>query len=276
MALETVTINGVEHGTGWLPSPAESIARLHGEGILQFSHEHPKLKLAKGEVEWQEIDCRHFFTVENQGSSSMCVGGSGAMALGGAFRKEGFNVRFCPAAVYAPICGGSDNGASMSECLEALTKYGAWLAGFNGIAQFDWRAAYRTKFWQNPTSTEGMEAAKYRIIESVFCDTLDEWLRGIKSGSWAGQFGVGAGRAYDTDSNGSLPRCDGVGINHANMATGGMRKSAKGVWEIEAANPWGTDWGVGGFYYCDPYDWIDPAKHRSQELWLVRATTLPV
>lgn len=269
--------------TGLLPSNLDTLKRLRDEGVICYASDHPILKAAKFDSDaiTEEMDCRHFFTVEDQNGTNMCVGGSGAMALGGAYAKEGFDVRFCPSAVYAPICGGRDGGANMADCFEALKNYGAWPAGFGGIDQFDWRAGYRTKFWKSSNSGYAVEAAKYKIVEGVFCETLEEWLAGIQSGGWAGQFGIGAlGRHFPSGLvlpfGSSLDSFDGTGINHAQACTGGLRKHpTKGHVEIQGANPWGEGWGDGGFYWCDPYDWLDPESHRGQELWLCRATTLP-
>jgi len=270
-----------ERRTGLLPTPQDTLKRLHDAGVFIYSDEHPLLRSARFNADdVQELDCRHFFTIEDQNGTNMCTAGSGGQTLGGAFAKEGFKVRFCPAAIYAPICGGQDQGANMGDCLEALTKYGAWPEGFKGIAQFDWKSGYRTKFWQKPESEYAVEAVKYRIIESVFCRTLDPWLAGIQSGGWAGQFGIGAlGRSFPSGLvlpfNGSLKKFDGTSINHAQTCTGGMRKHpTEGHVEIQGANPWGTDWGDKGFYWLDPVDWLDPASHRYQELWLCRSTTL--
>jgi len=271
----------IERKTGWIPSPRETIERLRSEGIVTLAHEHHLLKAAKPKADFEDTDYRHFFTVEDQNGTNMCTAGSGAQTLGGTFAKEGFNVRICPSSVYAPICGGRDQGANMADCLEALTKYGAWPAGFKGIDQFDWRSGYKTKFWLNPSSEYAIEAAKYRITESIFCETLDEWLAGLQVGGWSGQFGIGAlGRNFPSGLvlplGGSLAAFDGTGINHAQTATGGTRHHPKrGHREIQGCNPWGPEWGDGGFYWCDPVDWLDPDTHDGQELWLCRSTTIP-
>jgi hypothetical protein len=275
--MQATVINGQVRHLGLLPTPAATLARMHAAKRMCFSHDARKLlKRAADRNTWVESDCRHFFkNVEDQGSTNMCVGGSGAMALTGVFAKNGFtDVRICPAAVYAPICGGRDQGASMGDCLEALQQYGAWRAGFEDIDLFDWRTAYRTKFWTKPTSAEAVEALRYRITEAVFCSTLEDFLSGLQDGQWTGQFGVGAGNAFEvTGSDGSLDKYDGTRVNHAQTATGGMRKNPKtGVWQIQGLNPWGASWGDGGFYWADADDWLDIS---GQELWLVRSATLP-
>lgn len=269
--------------TGLILTPPDTIKRLRDDGVICFACDHPELKAAKWDPDaiGEELDCRHQFTIEDQNGTNMCTGGSGAMALGGAYAKQGFTVRICPSAVYAPLCGGRDEGANMGECFEALKEYGAWPAGFQDIDQFDWRAGYRTKFWKNSSSVYAVEAAKYRIEEGVFCETLEQWLGGIQAGGWAGQYGIGAlGRNFPSGLvlpfGGSLKKFDGTGINHAQAATGGLRRNPDtGTPETQGANPWGTDWGDGGFYWCDPFDWLDPDSHRGQELWLVRSASLP-
>src|SRR3989304_5434713 len=115
---------------------------------------------------------------------------------------------------------------------------------YKGIADTDWYAAYRTRFWEVPTSEYAIEAAKYKISEAVFCGSdIDTFAQGIQSGAWAGQYGVGAGNAFDPLYDGSLPGSDGTGINHAQTATGGWRMSLRsGKLELQGASTWG-DWG---------------------------------
>jgi len=272
---ETVVIGGVERGLGWQPSLAATIARLHREKKLSFSHDHPKLAARAPQADWAESSCEHFWKYrKNQASTSMCVGGSGAHVLSTSFAKAGFDVDISPAAIYAPICGGSDNGANMADALEAMQKYGAFPSGFAGIGDFDWRMAYRSKFWQEPQSSIGQGAAKYKILEAVFCgDDVDAFLDGLQSGQWCGQFGMGAGRNFETDADGWLPSWDRTGINHALFATGGMKKHPRnGTWGIEGGNSWGGDWGLNGVFWFDPADWL---PHNGQELWLCRSATIP-
>ena len=270
-----IIVNGVERFCGLLPSPAATIARMHREGTIVFASDHPRLKAARPGADFEDRDCSHFWKYRHdQDGTSECVGHSGAHAISTAFAKEGFDIDINPVAVYAPICGGSDNGANMADALDSLQKYGAFPMGYGGISDTDWRTAYRTKFWQHPQESAGVEAAKYKIIEAVFFgDDVDAWLAALDTGFWSGQFGLGAGRNFEPDESGSLPPWDRTGINHALFATGGMRHHPKtGKREVEAGNSWG-DWGpLNGLFYFDPYDWL---PHSGQELWTCRSTTIP-
>lgn len=272
--MQYVASDGIPRGLGLLPTPADTIARLHGTGKLMFSHEHDDLKVAVPESEWVESDCSHFFKHrKDQKSTSMCVGASGAHAKIGTYAKQGFDIDLSPASIYAPICGGSDNGANLGDCYEALLKYGALPSGYAGIGDFDWKAAYRLKFWTSPQSDAGQEAAKHLLLEGVLCSSLDQFLSGLQTGQWCGQFGLGVGRNFTPDTNGWLPRCDGTRINHALAATGGMAKHPKtGKWGIQGLNSWG-DWGpLNGIFFCEAEGWLD---RPGQELWLERASLLP-
>jgi len=273
--MPSVMIHGVERFLGWKQTPAATIARMYRDNTLVFSRDHAKLFAArKPKADWSESTCEHFWKYrKDQGSTSMCVAASGVHAFSVAFAKEGFDVDISPAAVYAPICGGSDNGASMGDALESLQKYGAFPSGFNGIGDFNWRAAYGTKFWKDLSSATGQEAAKYKILEAVFYgDDVDAWLDGLQSGQWTGQFGMGAGRNFETDSDGWLPSWDGTPINHGLCALGGMKKHPRiGKWGVEGGNSW-KNWGLDGLFYFDPYLWL---PHSGQELWLARSTSIP-
>lgn len=271
--MSTVIINGKERHLGWRQTPPATISRMHREGSMRFYHERQRRSVAKPQADWVESDCSHFWTIrKDQDGRSMCVGFSGVHAMQVAYAKEGFlGIDLSPAAAYAPICGGSDNGASIGDCLEALKKYGAFPSGEGGIEDLDWRGGYRSKFWRDATSTLGKAAAKYRIDEALLCESLDEFLAGLQSGQWSGQFGLGAGSNFDTDADGWLPRCDGTSINHALCALGGMKRHPKtGNWGIQGANSW-ADWGQNGVFWCEAEDWLD---RPYQELWLIRSTTL--
>lgn len=271
--MESIIVNGKERFLGLRPSPAATIARMHKEKKIVFASDHPQLKAARPGADFEERDCSHFWKYRHdQDGTSECVGHSGAHAISTAFAKEGFDVDINPVAVYAPICGGRDNGANMADALESLQKYGAFPMGYGGIEDTDWRSAYRTKFWQDPQSEAGKEAARYKILEAVFFgDDVDGWLGALDQGGWSGQFGMGAGRSFEPDRDGILPSWDGTGINHALFATGGMKHHPKtGKRLVEAGNSWG-DWGLNGIFYFDPEDWL---PRGGQELWIVRSTTL--
>ena len=268
----TVTVNGVERHLGLLPTPLETIARMSDSGLLVLPH---RLK-AKPKADFEDVSCAHFWKYrKDQSSTSMCTGFSAAHVTSTAYAKAGFDIDISPAAIYAPICGGRDGGASMGDALEALQKYGAFRSGYKGIGDHDWRTAYRTKFWQSSTSEVAIEAGKLRILESAFLGAdVDPWLAHLDSGEWSGPVGMGAGNNFEPDDNGSLPAWNGTGINHALFATGGMRHHPKkGHREVEGGNSW-RNWGsLNGLFYFDPYDWL---RHRGQELWLVRALTIPL
>lgn len=272
--MSTIIVNGVERSLGLLPTPAATIARMHLEGKVLFSHEHVKLAARRPRADWQESDCRHFFKhPKDQDGLSSCVGNSGGHALTGCFAKEGFDLPggISPMAVYAPVSGGYDGGASMGDCLDALQKHGAFLSGSGGIGDLDFTAAYRTRFWTKPDSALGAEALRYRVAEAVFCgDDVEAFLNGLQSGGWCGQMGLGAGNNFDTDAEGRLPSRPTAGINHALCATGGMKRWSD-TWYIEGMNSWGIDWGLRGFFYVTE-NWL---RQAGQELWLVRSTTLP-
>jgi hypothetical protein len=161
----------------------------------------------------------------------------------------------------------------MGDCLVAMQQYGVFLSGSDGIDDLDWKSAYRSKFWKSPGSALGKEANQHRILEAVFCSSLDDFLQGLQSGLWSGQFGMGVGRNFEPEPNGWMPKCDGAGIDHALCALGGMAKHPKtGSWGIQGGNSWG-DWGpLNGVFWCEAEDWLD---RDGQELWLVRSTTFP-
>lgn len=268
--MSAVQIDGTTYHTGLLPTPAETIARMHARGRLTFAHEHPLLRNSH-RAEFEPVSCRHFFTiVKNQGSQSSCTGFSASSAMNGALAKQGFACNVSAASIYAQINGGRDAGANVGDALNALQEVGCTPVGWDGIGDHDWTAAYRIR----RSAKFLTEAKKIKIIEAVFCGRdVDAFMAGLASGLWAGQMCLGAGSNFNTDSNGWLPTSGPkAGINHALTATGGIGQHPKtGEFGPEGFNSWGSGWGNQGFFYVTP-KWL---RQPGQELWLCRATTIP-
>ena len=274
MALEqhTITVAGRPRCTGWKPTPPDTITRLRDEGKIVLASEHPALK-AGPKADWIEADCSHFWTKRlDQDGQGACVGFSAAHALQVALAKEGFaDLHISPAAIYGAINGGYDDGANVGDSADLLTKHGAFLDGTEGIGDLDWKKVWKSKWWQNPSSSLAVAAARYVVLEFVLCETIDEFTAALKTGQWTGQHCMGAGNNFDTDANGFLPKCDGTPINHALCTLGGAKQNPKtGEWCLQGANSW-SDWGLNQVFYFG-LDWLDMPR---QEMWLIRSTTLP-
>jgi hypothetical protein len=266
----TVQIGGKTYHTGLLPTPAATIVRMHRKGRLKFAHDTPLMR-ATPRAEYEESDCRHFFkNVKDQDGQSSCTGFSASSAMNGAFAKQGFDINVSAASIYCQINGGSDNGANVGDALDALQEVGCTQVGWNDIGDLDWKAAYKIR----KSDAFKEEAKKFKAVEAVFCGSdVDAFMDGLATGMWAGQMCLGAGSNFDTDSNGWLPTSGPrSGINHALTATGGIGRHPKtGEYGPQGLNPWGSEWGDGGFFYCG-LNWL---RQPGQELWLCRATTLP-
>lgn len=273
----TVNHNGIERGLGFIPSTAAAMARLIQSGVVRLNSS--RLLSARSTTDFEDVSCAHQWTYrKDQGSTSMCTAFSGSHVMDMALKKMGFGVNTSPASLYGPICGGRDGGAMIADAADILFKVGVFESGFGGLSDWDWRAVYRSRFWVDPTSAFYLNAQKHCLLEWVFLgDDVDAFVNAILSNSWVGQFALGVRRNsanFTPDRNGSLPKCDGSGLNHALFATGGYRHNPEtGDLELEGGNSWGTGWGLDGLFYFDPWDWLD---HWGQELWICRTPTVPV
>jgi hypothetical protein len=249
--MPSIVINGQERHLGLRPTPEITKRR--------FKKARDVIAVIP-ESQYQEIDSEQFIDhILNQSNQSACVAFSGVQSMMIARAREGLPyVELSAGSLYCQINGGRDDGASIGDALTALQQVGVCKA--STIPQLGWKQAARDSSWHK-------EAADYKVIEALTCETVEEYLSGIVCG-WTGNFGIGVGNKFDTDADGFLPRCDGSGINHSVCGCGLKKKGSE--WFVIMANSWDVTWGKKGMCYVG-LDWL---RQPYQDLFLIRTTTM--
>lgn len=192
--------------------------------------------------EWVEIDRSKSLGkkfINDQRQCSGCVGWSAAQALmrERALRGAKF-YKLSGASIYARINGNRDQGAIITDALEALRQYGACLE-----EQFDYPRIYLRDM-----SRDAIETAKrFRLTEGLTLSSFDEICTAIQMG-FIVQYPIMVGDKYEKfDQYGCCGFSPGPG-NHSVHADGMLKRG--GRWFPVNPGTWGDDWGPFGDGRC--------------------------
>jgi len=219
--------------------------------------------LAAGDVlprsEWVEIDLEEQGWVPatyDQDGHGSCVGHGAATAFGMAWYLAGHaRHRFSACYTYSLINGGRDQGAIVSDALEAMQRKGVCLETTVGPGKI-----YRSHY---DAARADEEAARFKPDQWARLDTFDEIMTAIMLGLGGVCFGAMLGRAFEPDSRGVIPDRRGSGGGHCMAVTGA--KKIDGRWYAKIKNSWHDRWGVAGSAYM-PESYFD-----YPDAWLVTA-----
>lgn len=177
--------------------------------------------------------------IYDQNGQGSCVGHGAIQGLYTSSRSTGQNTpRLSPCFLYAQINGGQDQGAVVSDALEALKAGGTCTEATVGPK----------RIWKRDIPQHAYEEAKRFRIEEAF--TLDNWndiLASLIRYKRPVVFGVEIGQDFEPDAEGYIPERSGQGGGHCMVATGvDVRKSRI---HLEVVNSWGDRWGRAGVCY---------------------------
>lgn len=214
----------------------------------------PKFTAAPGariipRSQWKPIDRRWLFTkayILDQNGHGSCVGNGSAGALRKARWLAGqADIELSPAALYAQINGGSDNGAVISDALTALQQTGT--CRYTMVGEEPIYLRQLPAGWQE-------DAARFRIAQAYHCQTFDAIASAIQLGFMV-VYGIMVGANFEHfDRYGVAGVSPGPG-NHC-MHADGMVPLPDGRWVLDDSNSWGPDWGPsqdGRCYLCEDH-----------------------
>jgi len=230
--LPAIYLDGLYRVLGCVPSSPESKAEFPS-----FAAEH---RSAIAGLQWREIDLSHYNpTIENQGTSSSCVGwgcGSGMevswMQMGR--QKKEFSAWF----LYGLINNGRDRGAMISDALRSLMSVG--ICPKEDVAP---GLMYKHQF-----SQRAFESAKsYKLLKAFRCDSFDEICAALSLG-FTVPLGIMVGSNFPSiDGNGIAPLPGRGGGGHCILGCG--LKNLNGEWLVKIFNSWGKNFGMNGYCY---------------------------
>lgn len=214
-------------------------AKPSGPGIRtlvpwRYADSHPVYPISQ----WRPINRRNIFTWQRYGLDQDGIGSCVAQSTVGALAKVRTllgmkHVLLSPAALYAQINGGRDQGAIISEGVDAAAK--------TGTCPFDVLGQKPFYSWQIPASTKAMYP-RFRAAAVYHVDTWEELGSALQTGRYLAVFGVQVGRNFGVfDRHGVSGHDRGPG-NHA-LHADGMALLPDGRWVLDVPNSWGEEWG---------------------------------
>ena len=193
---------------------------------------------------WQPINRRQDFPwIMDQDGVGSCTGNGCAGALRRQRRLAGWtDVALSPGCLYAQVNGGQDQGAVISDCLDALLNVGTCAYATVGEQPFFLN--------QLPAGWE-QEASRFRIRLALHATTFDQIASGLVFG-WTAPFGFMVGNNFEQwDKYGVVGHSPGPG-NHC-VHCDGLVLLPDGRWVLDVVNSWGATWGPfgNGRFYVD-------------------------
>lgn len=180
--------------------------------------------------------------VFDQGQHGSCVGHGWASALMKARASRGMKQQILsPTYLYSLINGNRDQGAVISDGIEALQTVGTCLfstVGENRIYQSQMPAGARA------------EAARFKLGAAYHCASWAEAISAVLTGLFFPVFGLQVGNNFMRfDRYGVAGHDRGPG-NHC-LHGDGVKYLPDGRWVIDVPNSWGTSFGDGGRLLMD-------------------------
>lgn len=170
----------------------------------------------------------------DQDGIGMCNASATCEAIESSRSQMGMEtIRLSGGDLYHRICGGSDNGSTLEDGIQAAMSEG--VAPVSVCPYLDWRS-------NKPGAAA--ERIKYRVVEAYLCPTFDHCMSAVMSG-FKLVSGVMWYNNYKVDGEGWLPtRGSGGGGGHAVMGyKPTMRNNVFGIWH---QNSWTPQWGLKG------------------------------
>lgn len=204
------------------------------KALAKYGDFHPLIP----ESEWREIDRRPIFGsadwIYDQDGHGSCVGNGGVGALRRVRWLAGMpDVKLSPAALYAQINGGKDQGAVISDIIPALQNTGT--CAFALVGQDPIYLRQLPQKWKT-------EAARFRLGEAYQVDSWEELGSALQTGRYVPVFGVQVGNTWTHfDKFGVAGHDRGPG-NHC-LHADGLRKTGDGRWVLDTVNSWAYSWG---------------------------------
>lgn len=198
-----------------------------------------------GDVFNLEVEDDHSYVAEGVGVHN-CNGHAAATTLEMSRWVAGMtHVDLSAWFVYAILCNGVDQGSSIDDALDLLTKTGT-------CPETD--VPYGTINPRSLTDQSRRNASRYKIEIGTKLVTWDDLLSATMLGR-VFNFSICVGGNFNNlDSNGVVGYTSGYG-NHAVSGGWGAKPIGGGEWAIRWQNSWDVSWGQRGFAYFTRKHW---------------------
>lgn len=194
-----------------------------------------------GSQELKEIDMSwQSNRILNQKNTSSCVAHATASGMEILYKqRQNISEQFNPFFMYALINNGSDDGAYISDAMDAAMKF--------GICETEAMQAEKVVYKNQLTKSAYDNAARFKLEKAYRCTTFDQVCQALNLG-FVVNIGILVGNNFTkTDSEGIAPLPNGGGGGHSMLACG-LKKHSKYGWLVKLQNSWGENFGLKG--YC--------------------------
>jgi len=191
--------------------------------------------------ELKEIDMSwQSHRILNQKNTSSCVAHATTTGMEILYKqRQNVNEDFNPFFMYALINGGSDEGAYISDAMDAAMKF--------GICEKDAIQSDRVLYKNQLSKTSYENASRFKLEKAYRCTTFDQVCQALNLG-FVVNIGILVGSNFArVDSDGIAPLPNGGGGGHSMLACG-LKKHSKYGWLVKLQNSWGENFGQKG--YC--------------------------
>jgi hypothetical protein len=185
--------------------------------------------------EWKAINRRATMPwIMDQNGHGSCVGNGWTAALRRARLLAGCkDVELSPGWTYSLINGDSDNGAVISDGIDALKRFGT--CTFATVGQ-------DPIYQRHMPSKASAEAQRFKLKAAYHCSSYEEVVSALLTGRFIPVYGYQVGRNFgDFDQYGVAGHSRGPG-NHCNHADG-LVFLPDGRPVLDDVNSWGEQWG---------------------------------
>jgi hypothetical protein len=200
----------------------------------------PRARLVPPE-QWEVFEIENApIQVKDQGPWGACNGfAASTVAEWGRWISGQPHQSLSPWFIYAILCGGVDQGSSISQALSLMKTYGTPLED---------AVPYGTINPNQLTKADYKQALRFRIEVGSPIRSFDEMMSATQLREPM-NFSVCVGKGFDNfNIEGCCGVCFGPG-NHAVVAGLGAKHSTGGNWLIKCQNSWGVEFGQGGYFW---------------------------
>jgi hypothetical protein len=195
--------------------------------------------------EWKEVDLSPLgVPVLDQGNHGSCVGHGSTSAFWFAYLiandpKSVPDGGFSPTSLYALVNGGRDNGAVVSDAMDALMNKGVAL-----MNDYPENYIFDRSLPSGVLAKVNAQRQRFRVGDAFHTASFDEIASGLMLG-FASSFGITIRQGFNNPQSNGIISPGGMILGGHCMCGYGLA-NVGGKWYIRVRNSWGTRWGVGG------------------------------
>ena len=230
MGFPSIYFDGYYRVLSYKPSPQNDLP-LFGDSFMGAA----PLPLRDIDLSWES------HRILNQKNTSSCVAHATTTGMEILYKqRQNVEKNFNPFFMYALINGGADDGAYISDAMDAAMKY--------GICEIGSFPSDKVYYKNSLTKTAYDNAARFKLDQAYRCTSFDQICQAINLG-FVVNIGIYVGNNFaNVDSEGIAPLLRTSVGGHSMLACG-LKYHSKYGWLVKVQNSWGVNFGINGYCY---------------------------